>query len=226
MLSVCAEFERIAKVVLDKADKENSSRRKRKQATDQDAEINATAQQILTPEFQSRQLQGRGSQGPPHQSQTPLPGIPGTFNADFNNNFDEPFPFSPDFTHASLNNNTNLLGGFSSPSTTNQMLPTSTAGIPELPFGAGQNGNSGSMNGINNGMNPTGTIHDPLDMGTFQHPFVPQDLWKMPMTLEWDWADMTGYSGYEDGISMNGVLPDLGEGGGSNGTNGQNQNPG
>jgi len=26
--------------------------------------------------------------------------------------------------------------------------------------------------------------------GTFQQPFVPQDLWQMPMTLEWDWADV------------------------------------
>jgi hypothetical protein len=91
MLNVCAEFERIAKVVLDSADREISSRRKRKKATDQDAEINATAQQILTPEFQNRQLQSRGSQGP-HQttgSQTPLPGMPGGFNPEFSNNFDE-----------------------------------------------------------------------------------------------------------------------------------------
>lgn len=26
---------------------------------------------------------------------------------------------------------------------------------------------------------------------SFQQPFVPQDLWQMPMTLEWDWADMS-----------------------------------
>jgi hypothetical protein len=33
---------------------------------------------------------------------------------------------------------------------------------------------------------------DPFSLGqSFQHPFVPQDLWQMPMTLEWDWADMT-----------------------------------
>jgi hypothetical protein len=52
-------------------------------------------------------------------------------------------------------------------------------------------------------------------MGQFDQTFnnVPQDLWKMPMTLEWDWADMTGYSGYEDGISMNGVMPDYGASG-------------
>lgn len=28
-------------------------------------------------------------------------------------------------------------------------------------------------------------------MAPFQQPFVPQDLWQMPMTIEWDWADMT-----------------------------------
>jgi hypothetical protein len=26
---------------------------------------------------------------------------------------------------------------------------------------------------------------------SFQQPFVPQDLWQMPMTIEWDWADMS-----------------------------------
>ena len=38
MLSVCAEFERIAKIVLDKAEKENHSRRKRKQQETKDGE--------------------------------------------------------------------------------------------------------------------------------------------------------------------------------------------
>jgi hypothetical protein len=30
---------------------------------------------------------------------------------------------------------------------------------------------------------------EPYSMGmAFQQPFLPQDLWQMPMTLEWDWA--------------------------------------
>jgi hypothetical protein len=46
----------------------------------------------------------------------------------------------------------------------------------------------------------------PLDIGnTFQYPFVPQDLWQMPMTLEWDWADMTGYGGVEDSMAAGGL---------------------
>jgi len=37
---------------------------------------------------------------------------------------------------------------------------------------------------------------DPFSLAQgFQHPFVPQDLWQMPMTLEWDWADMTRETG-------------------------------
>ena len=46
--------------------------------------------------------------------------------------------------------------------------------------GNGQNGNIGSP---------------PLYVGSFQQPFVPQDLWQMPMTLEWDWADIVGNGG-------------------------------
>lgn len=77
-----------------------------------------------------------------------------------------------------------------------------------------------TMNGMGNGMNP-------MTMGNYDHGFnnAPQDLWKMPMTLEWDWADMAGYAGagYEDGISMNGVLPEYAQGNGS-GMNMNNMN--
>ena len=49
--------------------------------------------------------------------------------------------------------------------------------------------------------NDTGGQPSPLSMGSFQQPFVPQDLWQMPMTLEWDWADMTslGYAPFDGG---------------------------
>jgi hypothetical protein len=59
-----------------------------------------------------------------------------------------------------------------------------------------------------------GAVVDPMEMGnTFTHPFIPQDLWQMPMTLEWDWADMTASSGYGNfdgpgGLGMNGVISD------------------
>jgi hypothetical protein len=78
MLSVCAEFERIANIVLDKADKEHASRRKRKQGdSEQDAEIEATANEILNPY--------RNPQSPPQGSQagTPAPLPPNILNPDF-----------------------------------------------------------------------------------------------------------------------------------------------
>lgn len=34
--------------------------------------------------------------------------------------------------------------------------------------------------------------HSPINPQSFQQPFVPPDLWQMPMRLEWDWADLTG----------------------------------
>lgn len=65
MLSICSEFERIATSVLDKADREHASRRKRKQGdSEQDAEIEATANEILST--------GRNPQSPPaNQVRTP-----------------------------------------------------------------------------------------------------------------------------------------------------------
>lgn len=88
------------------------------------------------------------------------------------------------------------MGHYHSPSMTAQMLQQQNV----LPMTTG-----GDINGISNNINSMAS------MGQFDQNLtnVPQDLWKMPMTLEWDWADMTGYNGYEDGISMNGVLPDF-----------------
>ena len=57
--------------------------------------------------------------------------------------------------------------------------------------------------------------------GSFQQPFVPQDLWQMPMTLEWDWAEGlglgsltpggTGWSGTGAAFGLDGVDDDGGQ---------------
>jgi hypothetical protein len=78
-------------------------------------------------------------------------------------------------------------------------------------------GVEGMSNGISAGtagaaqLEPSG-LPDPFTLGTsFQHPFLPQDLWQMPMTLEWDWADMTsGFGGMESSFEANGVLRNAG----------------
>jgi hypothetical protein len=94
---------------------------------------------------------------------------------------------------------------YGSPSIAAQMLQQH-GGLPMNPSG------DTNMNGMGNSMNGMAMAYDQ----GFNN--APQDLWKMPMTLEWDWADMAGYSGgggYEDGISMNGVLPEFAQGNGS-----------
>jgi len=65
MCSVCSEFERIAGAVLEKAEREHASRRKRKQGdSEQDAQIEATAAELLST--------GRNSHSsPPAQATTP-----------------------------------------------------------------------------------------------------------------------------------------------------------
>ena len=50
-------------------------------------------------------------------------------------------------------------------------------------------------NGLPNGQHTYSP--ESLNVGSFQQPFVPQDLWQMPMTFEWDWGDMgVGVSGF------------------------------
>jgi len=50
-----------------------------------------------------------------------------------------------------------------------------------------------------NGQMPNFNFEMPQDgnafgMGAFPQPYVPQDLWSMPMTFEWDWADMGNFT--------------------------------
>ena len=79
MCTVCAEFERIATIVLEKADREHASRRKRKQGDSElDAQIEATAAELLST--------GRNAHSSPQQATTPQ-----------NNNQSEGMIFNPDF---------------------------------------------------------------------------------------------------------------------------------
>jgi len=171
MLGVCSEFERIAKVVLDKAEKDTSSRRKRK------SHEGSKAKEALPV----------SSNAPP---QTPV-----------NNSHSSAMSgvFSPSVSHQHL-------------STQNGYSPVGNGSPPpgwQPDYGNGHANGNGYMSP--NGMTPFGDMNgypngndgnSPLNLNTFQQPFVPQDLWQMPMTLEWDWADMTGgqYPSFENGI--------------------------
>lgn len=167
MLSVCAEFERIARVVVDKAEKEALSKRKRKVAAEDINNIqrvepsNRPAPTASEPEnfmdataFSPREPQQQGT--PPQGTQpTTQPPI-GVVSPNLSNMMSGTF--------GDLNANMPVFN-------------------PEVSFADHPN------------LQPTApaTTTSPSDSQfyPFQSSFVPQDLWQMPMTLEWDWADFS-----------------------------------
>ncbi|KAK7531764.1 fungal-specific transcription factor domain-containing protein [Phyllosticta citribraziliensis] len=223
MLSICAEFERIARVVLEKADKESTSRRKKRQQEDDRGTLNGE-QRDTSPRTERQQQTPKEKRRPTSRSNTVEDGdqmqiSPGStteqnrggYPHSMTPNFaDANFGFSPSMTHGSLHQGP-WMPDFSTaqypqhpgctvpPHSSNSPFPPNQPVLGPVP--------SPLQGGIGLGGAPGGG----LDMGSFQQPFVPQDLWQMPMTLEWDWADVTGYAGgFEDaamaGIGMNGVL--------------------
>lgn len=171
MLGVCSEFERIAKVVLDKAEQESSSRRKRKTHEDPNK-----TKGPLPPK----------STVPP---QTPMTTAHTQAMASV---------FSP-----GMGNLKHLQRGFSPPLGND----SPTSGIWQTDFTNGSEYLSPNGNGMTpfadiQGYTNGNELNSPLNINTFQQPFVPQDLWQMPMTFEWDWADLTNgpYPSFENGV--------------------------
>ncbi|KAL8840136.1 MAG: hypothetical protein Q9170_001484 [Blastenia crenularia] len=158
MLGVCVEFERIAKVVLDKAEKESHSRRKRK--SNREAEESGTAFQGTSPQFTTPITPISQNQQYSSQSFTPPTFTGETNHQAFNPNFNG---FSPVTSNGSMSIPLDF-AGLLSPSSTQPVI-----------FENDLQHSEGSSS---------------LSMGSFQQPFVPQDLWQMPQTLEWDWADI------------------------------------
>ena len=172
MLGICAEFERIAKVVLDKAEKDGH-KRKRKAATE-DIGPDVRESQSQPPRPRTKFIPAMTPQQGMHQN--------GSING---SNHSQTFsPRSDNLYNASPN----LIGG-----ATPGMLPAYDTDFGEIL--AGTTGLPGFPEA-----NQIPLAASALNPGAFQQPFVPQDLWQMPMTLEWDWADMTqtAYGSYDN----------------------------
>jgi hypothetical protein len=228
MLQICSEFERISKVVLDKSDRESHSRRKRKQQQSDasDSQLNVTGP--LTPPSQ-------GHAAIPSQPGN-IPNVFSPPPALFMNATPTGFPDlsgggapmlsasaggSPPFLSPGPTTIATPMGS-TSPLSVNSTPAAHTAASPfsfSVPTNASARVAAASGVGVNISMaGPVGPVPGtaaPLqdapmfDIGnSFHHPFVPQDLWQMPMSLEWDWADMTsGFTG--SGFEVNGVLNDI-----------------
>lgn len=193
MLSICAEFARIARVVLDKAEKEGS-KRKRKVMPEEAAR---TSQSAMAQAQAQAQMAGRP--GSPSRAQGIPNGSPGS------GKFAVP-----------------VMGMSGSPMNSTSVAPGTTAGQGVFGPGQGFFGMPGYETEYADMMPPTGlspsmggsqnmgsSTMSPINMGSFQQPFLPQDLWQMPMTFEWDWADF-GNATYPDFMpndGMNGGMP-------------------
>lgn len=183
MLGVCAEFERIARVVLERGEKDSHSRRKRKK---KDAE-----------EQQASSLSSPGNSQNHNSPHVPIfnsiPATPGKV-------------FTPDFASVNSQPFDPSLNSFSTPPPNGNLMNFSPSPVP---FSDLMNPPNGLNQNYNEMQQPFASDagSSPLDLGSFQQPFVPQDLWQMPMTLEWDWADMTSLAYTDFDISNSGHQP-------------------
>jgi hypothetical protein len=211
MLGVCSEFERIAKVVIEKAEKENSSRRKRKSHETSAAK---TAAATATPATSSLTPPAATTQTPRPQSanaNTPRPpqqktGVPSGPNGQS----------SPGLQNGE--GNMHLLNGFS-PMTTASTTISQTPSPPMAPP-AGWPSEFTSLNGADcvdygnftdaTGFSTMAEGHPGLLQSSpsangavpfFQQPLLPVDIYNLPHALDWDWAEMSGgaYPSVENG---------------------------
>ncbi|KAF8458322.1 fungal-specific transcription factor domain-containing protein [Terfezia claveryi] len=199
MLAICEEFDRIAKVVLDKAEKEQQTRRKRKQPSGKEDESDPRPKTPLpvatstptpvpsTPSFVSGStVNSSGGAGSLLRQQQQIQQLqPQQLQRDNSmSSVDSTFDtFSP-------SSNFGWLGDVCSPA------PQQTPGFV---FTAPGDSNSPVPNVVDGDGFPAGgygSIGLPImtglagDSDSFPVPLVPQELWQMPMMLEWDWADL------------------------------------
>lgn len=178
MLTVCSEFTRIARVVLDRAEKEGQKRKRKVLPEEQQslssgqramAQAQALAQNVARPITPPKRHAAGGS---PLVNSTTMP------NA------------APSINQSPLRQ-----GSVSQP-----FVAGDTA-MP-LPFSQPPFSEAFNPDGLETTFAPSSTPTTTMSPGafgtSFQHPFVPQDLWQMPMTFEWDmWTDLNG-QGYNN----------------------------
>jgi hypothetical protein len=180
MLGVCSEFCRIAQSVIEKADREQSSRRKRKAA---DTPGNEGRNQSLPPGATAAAASAKTStpgsssaQDTPKSSSTTAATTPQAPVHD---------TLSPEFVaaRASFQNAVNKTPSGLSP------LADSMQWSQDLQMGGDMDFDTfGDLAGLNNDIQSP-----PLPGGgTFQQPLLPQDLYSMTMGLDWNWVEMSG----------------------------------
>jgi hypothetical protein len=175
MLGLCGEFERITKVVLDKAEKESYSRKKRKFFEEPVNLQQSTPEEHPAPSPLTTQLNQAPSRNVPMSS--PLfaenPADPGRDTMASDAGGFAPNREIPEATGISTN------------------IPPNIHAMP----GIGQEFQGmlcpDPLEGVSYGDQQPYLATANIPLSSFEQPLIPQDLWQMPVAIEWDWADMS-----------------------------------
>ncbi|KAJ2987185.1 hypothetical protein NUW58_g4643 [Xylaria curta] len=214
-LGVCSEFERIARVVIDKAEKEAASRKKRKPADlhrqSKDHTNTTTPRPSSSAATPTANTYGSNSNGNPVVAQ-----LSPKFNGEQNRQNNMSAATTPNST-SQINGHTNGYSPMNTAVSSNGSAPrgsvdgwpseqfdTNDLGFAELTgFGQPMASPSAMLGAMGmNGVEP-GVVGGSNGATGYQ-PTLPQDLWPLPMTLDWDWAEFTGgpYPGFENGSTV------------------------
>ncbi|KAI0166901.1 N-terminal binuclear Zn cluster-containing protein [Hypoxylon sp. FL1284] len=201
MLGVCSEFERIAKIVIDKAERD-TSKRKRKSHEPHRASISGQSTSAASPSASS---QPGHTPRPSSSAATPTPNY---------NTSSSSSQLSPKFNGEQNRANNAAAGGYSpmntARSTTGAAPRDGPGGWPSQSQTQEWNPNQmdlgvdfSELTGFGQpiasppmpGQNGAGAGYQPL---------LPQELWQMSGGLDWDWAEFTGgaYPSFENGSTM------------------------
>ncbi|KAJ9139488.1 Fungal specific transcription factor domain-containing protein [Pleurostoma richardsiae] len=200
MLGVCSEFERIAKAVIEKAEKENAGRRKRKSHDPNSAKtINNTSSAAST--APSIAASTTTTQTPrPHTATTSTPRP-------------QQQPANSGLSPPARQESSRPQSGYGSiPSTLSQtpspgMVPSSSwsgdfNGGDPMEFASFADLTGFGQIHDSNGVPPPDLLQSPPNPGlAFNMPQLPQDIYSLPMSFDWDWAEMSGgaYPSIENG---------------------------
>jgi hypothetical protein len=182
MLAVCSEFERIARVVIEKAEKE-TSRRKRKSHEPSKATTTGRPSQSSTNSWSTS------------STITPTPQMR---QNSLNHAGSSPSVRSPSMRTVQSNGVSPRNG---TPSSSGHSARDGADAWPSdypVSYDTPDSANFADLTGFGQ---PLQSPPMPNPNATSYQPLLPQDLWQMPMSFDWDWAEMSGgaYPSFENG---------------------------
>lgn len=215
MLGVCSEFERIAKIVIDKSERDTSKRKRKSHEhyNNKSSVNNNNSNSHASPSQYSSTHTPRPTSS---SAATPTPGYANStmssqlspkFNGEQNRaNNAANGGYSPmDTTNHSNNNNNNndsSRGDGRGGESNDNGWPPATSQQEWNPDVIMDFGNFSDLTGFGQSPPPMPPANAVANPG--YQPLLPQELWQMSGGLDWDWADITGgaYPSFENGGNM------------------------